>query len=83
MLIKPKDGMNNGNPQMISKSDFKYCFQPSPERSPKAFPSSPLHVLHSAWDGGGCSLVKACCNLPPLQLLCSPSNRELHKDRKE
>lgn len=27
MLIKPKDCMNNGNPQTISKSDCKYCFQ--------------------------------------------------------
>lgn len=36
MLIKPKDYMNNGNPQIITKSDFKYCFQHmlSPEISP-------------------------------------------------
>ena len=82
MLIRPKDCMNNGNPQMISKSDFKYCFQPSPERSPRLPP--PLHfVLYSAWDCGGLSLVKAGCNSPPLQLLCSPSNRELNADRKE
>lgn len=27
LLIKSRDCMNNGNPQTISKSDFKYCFQ--------------------------------------------------------
>lgn len=49
MLIRPKDYMNNGKPQIITKSDFKQCFQHmlSPEIFPKYyFPLSSTYILH-------------------------------------
>lgn len=49
MLIRPKDYMNNGKPQIITKSDFKQCFQHmlSLEIFPKHYLPPPLH-LHSS-----------------------------------
>lgn len=49
MLIRPKDYMNNEKLQIITKSDFKPCFQHmlSPESSPNtASTLSSIYSLH-------------------------------------